>query len=231
MQWASWKSCYGWCLWPSSVFTRKPFFESKTYVFPQPFVPRNQLHILNNVEPLEPLFLSCTDIDHTFDMPSRTRALEILQTEKKQYQLQLFSGVEHGFSLRGDMSNPYERKLQSVLAIFVWIISLKRADLKYVGYVKEQSLKGIIEWFDFWLSRPWITRNRPEERFVSSTKSRKYISVTYLKTTRAVMYIGFVFVERSNPSLLTLFTPPFSRCTPLKEASASKEGYLFLTSS
>ncbi|OBT41463.1 hypothetical protein VE00_08075 [Pseudogymnoascus sp. WSF 3629] len=77
----------------------------------------------------KPLFLSCAEVDHTFGTPSRRRALEILQTEKKPYQLQLFSGVQHGFALRGDLENPYER------------------------YVKEQSLKGIVEWFDFWLSQ------------------------------------------------------------------------------
>lgn len=48
--------------------------------------------------------------------------------QKKQYQVQLFQGVEHGFALRGNMENPYER------------------------YCKEQSLKGIIEWCDFWLN-------------------------------------------------------------------------------
>ncbi|KAF9886282.1 hypothetical protein FE257_011895 [Aspergillus nanangensis] len=76
-----------------------------------------------------PLFLSCAEIDHTFDTNARRQALDILQSGKKDYQLQLFSGVEHGFALRGDMENPYER------------------------YVKEQSLKGIVDWFDFWLAQ------------------------------------------------------------------------------
>ncbi|KUI63116.1 Protein AIM2 [Cytospora mali] len=76
-----------------------------------------------------PLFLSCSEIDHTFETPSRRLALDILQSRKKSYHLQLFSGVEHGFALRGNMDNPYER------------------------YVKEESLKGIIQWFDFWLSQ------------------------------------------------------------------------------
>ena len=34
-----------------------------------------------------------------------------MQAEKKQFQVQLFQGVEHGFALRGDISNAYERKL------------------------------------------------------------------------------------------------------------------------
>jgi len=59
---------------------------------------------------LEPLFLSCAEVDHTFDTPSRRRALEILQSDKKQYHLQLFSGVEHGFALRGNMNEPYESR-------------------------------------------------------------------------------------------------------------------------
>ncbi|CZR63622.1 related to dienelactone hydrolase [Phialocephala subalpina] len=77
----------------------------------------------------KPLLLSCSEIDHTFDTKSRRRAIDILQEIKVPYQVQLFQGVEHGFALRGNMDNPYER------------------------YVKEQSLEGIIKWFDFWLSQ------------------------------------------------------------------------------
>lgn len=58
----------------------------------------------------EPLFLSCSDIDHTFDTESRRRALDLLHTGNTPYQLQLFANVEHGFALRGNMENPYERE-------------------------------------------------------------------------------------------------------------------------
>ncbi|RWA10350.1 hypothetical protein EKO27_g4751 [Xylaria grammica] len=58
----------------------------------------------------KPLFLSCSEVDHTFDVSSRRRALDILQEEKKVYHHQLFSGVEHGFALRGDPDDPYQRK-------------------------------------------------------------------------------------------------------------------------
>jgi len=59
---------------------------------------------------IEPLFLSCSEEDHTFDKNSRGTALKILQSGHKTYHLQLFSGVEHGFALRGDMKDPYQRK-------------------------------------------------------------------------------------------------------------------------
>ena len=59
----------------------------------------------------EPLFLSCSEVDHTFDGPSRRRALDILQAEKATYHYQLFSGVEHGFALRGNPDDPYQRQL------------------------------------------------------------------------------------------------------------------------
>lgn len=36
-----------------------------------------------------------------------------MQAGKKMYQLQLFSSVEHGFALRGDMKDPYQRKSPS----------------------------------------------------------------------------------------------------------------------
>jgi len=60
---------------------------------------------------VEPLFLSCAEVDHTFDTASRRKALDILQTHDKPHQLQLFSGVEHGFALRGNMQDPYHRKI------------------------------------------------------------------------------------------------------------------------
>ncbi|KAF2023466.1 NAD(P)-binding protein [Setomelanomma holmii] len=82
-------------------------------------------HHFQNIK--KPLFLSCAEEDHTFDGPSRRRALDILRERKKKYQYQLFSGVEHGFALRGDPTDPYQR------------------------WVKEQSLSSIVGWFDFWL--------------------------------------------------------------------------------
>ncbi|KAG9511763.1 dienelactone hydrolase, partial [Aureobasidium melanogenum] len=77
----------------------------------------------------KPLFLSCSEIDHTFDVPSRRKALDIMQKGKKIYHYQLFAGVEHGFALRGNPDDPYQR------------------------WVKEQSLRGIVEWFNYWLSQ------------------------------------------------------------------------------
>ena len=74
-----------------------------------------------------PLFLSCAEIDHTFDTENRNKAVDIMIEGGNKYHLQLFSGVQHGFALRGNMEDKYER------------------------WVKEQSLKGIVEWFDFWL--------------------------------------------------------------------------------
>ncbi|KAF2192418.1 NAD(P)-binding protein [Zopfia rhizophila CBS 207.26] len=67
----------------------------------------------------KPLFLSCAEVDHTFDIESRNKAVDLMREHKKTYHLQLFSGVEHGFALRGNMEDTYER------------------------FVKEQSLKGI----------------------------------------------------------------------------------------
>ncbi|CAD0110206.1 unnamed protein product, partial [Aureobasidium uvarum] len=58
----------------------------------------------------EPLFLSCSEIDHTFDISSRRKALDIMQKGKKVFHYQLFSGVEHGFALRGDPEDPYQRR-------------------------------------------------------------------------------------------------------------------------
>ncbi|KAI1852212.1 hypothetical protein JX265_013065 [Neoarthrinium moseri] len=53
----------------------------------------------------------------------------LMNENKKLYNLQLFSGVEHGFALRGDMNKPYER------------------------WVKEESLRSIAQWLTFWLAQ------------------------------------------------------------------------------
>ena len=68
-----------------------------------------------------------------------------MQAEKKQFQVQLFQGVEHGFALRGDINNAYERAYRDWYQQELCSLS--------AGYTKEQSLKGIAEWFDFWLSQ------------------------------------------------------------------------------
>jgi hypothetical protein len=59
---------------------------------------------------LEPLFLSCAEIDHTFPTESRNKAIDILIKDKKHYGVQVFSGVAHGFALRCNLEVPYERK-------------------------------------------------------------------------------------------------------------------------
>jgi dienelactone hydrolase len=59
----------------------------------------------------------------------RQKAQRILQEGGKKYQFQLFQGVSHGFAVRCNLDDPYER------------------------YVKEQSYRGIVEWFNFWLSQ------------------------------------------------------------------------------
>lgn len=74
-----------------------------------------------------PLFLSCADNDFTFPPDARNKGINILRDANKQYSLQVFSGVEHGFALRCDLSKPYER------------------------WAKEQSIRGISEYFDMQL--------------------------------------------------------------------------------
>ncbi|RDW57184.1 hypothetical protein BP6252_13832 [Coleophoma cylindrospora] len=77
----------------------------------------------------KPLFLSCAAKDVAFEADARRTAVGILQEIETPHHVQLFSGVEHGFALRGNITNPYER------------------------YAKEESLRGITAWFDFWLSQ------------------------------------------------------------------------------
>lgn len=76
-----------------------------------------------------PLLLSCAENDHAFPAEKRRKAQDILQAGGKRYQFQLFQGVSHGFAVRCNLDDPYEK------------------------FVKEQSYRGIAEWFNFWLSQ------------------------------------------------------------------------------
>ncbi|KAF5390821.1 hypothetical protein D9757_004572 [Collybiopsis confluens] len=60
--------------------------------------------------------------DHTFPLPSRRIAEDILVERKRQYYFQVFSGVTHGFASRGDPNIPDERwgREQSAQGISGW---------------------------------------------------------------------------------------------------------------
>ena len=77
----------------------------------------------------KPLLLSCAENDHAFPAEKWQKAQRILQEGEKKYQIQFFQGVSHGFAVRCNLDDPYER------------------------FVKEQSYRGIVEWFNFWLSQ------------------------------------------------------------------------------
>ncbi|KZO93050.1 alpha/beta-hydrolase [Calocera viscosa TUFC12733] len=77
----------------------------------------------------KPLFLSCAETDRAFPPESRHKAEAILTEGKKVYHFQLFSGVSHGFAIKGDPSIENER------------------------WAKEQSAWGIIGWFDRFLKK------------------------------------------------------------------------------
>ncbi|KAI8264651.1 Protein AIM2 [Colletotrichum sp. SAR11_239] len=64
-----------------------------------------------------------------FNTESRRKAIDVLQREQKAYHVQLFYGVGHGFAVKGDPADPYQR------------------------WCKEQSLRAMIDWFDLWLVR------------------------------------------------------------------------------
>ncbi|KDQ51147.1 hypothetical protein JAAARDRAFT_41412 [Jaapia argillacea MUCL 33604] len=72
----------------------------------------------------QPLLLSCAEDDFTFPTPSRRIAEDILVEKKATYHFQVFSGVSHGFAIRGDPNIENQR------------------------WAKEESARGIVGWFD-----------------------------------------------------------------------------------
>ncbi|KAF5339943.1 hypothetical protein D9758_016765 [Tetrapyrgos nigripes] len=67
-------------------------------------------------------FRTIKKTDHTFPLESRRRAEDILVEVKAKYYVQVFSGVKHGFAVRGDPEVGDERwaKEESARGILVW---------------------------------------------------------------------------------------------------------------
>ncbi|CBF78497.1 uncharacterized protein ANIA_10939 [Aspergillus nidulans FGSC A4] len=103
-------ACVGYCFGAPYVCSELAKNTVNAGAFAHPAFLKN--HHFANIK--KPLYLSCSEEDHTFDQDSRRTALQILQAGKKTYHLQLFSGVEHGFALRGNMDNAYERECCSL---------------------------------------------------------------------------------------------------------------------
>ncbi|KAJ5221413.1 uncharacterized protein N7469_010300 [Penicillium citrinum] len=77
----------------------------------------------------EPIFLSVPAQDKLFEPIERSRTVEILTEGGKRFNIQIFANVGHGFASRARLTDPYEK------------------------WAKEQSFKGFVDWFDFWLAK------------------------------------------------------------------------------
>ncbi|KAL4937914.1 hypothetical protein BDV06DRAFT_215512 [Aspergillus oleicola] len=57
----------------------------------------------------KPLFLSCSEKDHTFPTAARRKSNRHHERKRQQTPIAVILGVEHGFALRGNMEDSYER--------------------------------------------------------------------------------------------------------------------------
>ncbi|KAL5320135.1 hypothetical protein ACEPPN_010936 [Leptodophora sp. 'Broadleaf-Isolate-01'] len=74
-----------------------------------------------------PLSLSAAETDQIWPTDKRHESEVILAKTGQPYQINLFSGVEHGFAVRGDLSN------------------------EQLKFAKEQAFLQAIAWFDKYL--------------------------------------------------------------------------------
>jgi dienelactone hydrolase len=74
-----------------------------------------------------PLSIAAAETETIFSLDKRIRAEEILRQNGNVYQINLFSGVSHGFAVTCDLENRRER------------------------FGKEQAFKQAVEFFDYWL--------------------------------------------------------------------------------
>lgn len=74
-----------------------------------------------------PLSISAAETDSIFPAEKRHKSEVILQKAGHPYQIYLFSGVAHGFAVRGDPKKKMER------------------------FAKEQAFLQAVTWFNTWL--------------------------------------------------------------------------------
>jgi len=71
-----------------------------------------------------PFAISAAETDSIFPSEKRHRSEEILKQTGQPYQINLYSGVEHGFAVRGDLNN------------------------RVVVYAKESAFLQAVQWFE-----------------------------------------------------------------------------------
>lgn len=71
-----------------------------------------------------PLSIAAAQHDNIFPAPKRQQTEKLLSEGKTTWQMTLFSGVEHGFSVRGDMNVKVEK------------------------FAKEAAFRQAVNWFD-----------------------------------------------------------------------------------
>jgi dienelactone hydrolase len=74
-----------------------------------------------------PLKIAAAETDHIFSPEKRHETEKLLKDGRKTYQITLYSGVEHGFAVRADLSK------------------------REVKYAKDATLLQQLQWFDEWL--------------------------------------------------------------------------------
>ncbi|KAI9810399.1 MAG: hypothetical protein M1827_006285 [Pycnora praestabilis] len=115
----------GYCFGGKYVIRRlQPGQVDVGYVAHPSFVDAEELKAIKG-----PLSISAAETDAIFPAPKRHESEEILARVGKPYQINLFSGVEHGFAVRADTS------------------------IQKVRYAKEQAFIQAVQFFDEYLKQ------------------------------------------------------------------------------
>jgi dienelactone hydrolase len=93
------------------------------YVAHPSFVNEEELQAIQG-----PYSIAAAETDHIFSAELRRKSEEILAATGQPYQINLFSGVSHGFAVRCDLQDKWQR------------------------FAKEQAFLQAVTWFDHYLA-------------------------------------------------------------------------------
>lgn len=100
------------------ISDEKPWFDAGAAAHPS-FVTIDEVKAIS-----KPILISAAEVDPIFTTELRHETEKVLTEGKKRFQIDLFSGVLHGFAVKGDVSVPV------------------------VKYAKEKAFQDQLAWFD-----------------------------------------------------------------------------------
>jgi dienelactone hydrolase len=92
------------------------------------------------------LYIAAPNTDQLFMPEQRARAVEILAENEQKFNMQIFSGVSHGFAV-----SLAAHTLTMLDNVYLSSQTRSHPEDSYAEWSSKKAFESFVEWFDFWL--------------------------------------------------------------------------------